>query len=81
MTQPHQLQVSQSRVQDILRGKAGAAISDLMVENAQLTAALEASQVRLQEAEQQLREMKRASSNGIVEDSLPASPPPQDTSV
>lgn len=72
MNQPEALQVSQGRVQDILKGKAASTIGDLMVENAQLTAALEALQQKVVSLQDQL---SRASTPA------PSPGPPQDASV
>lgn len=70
MNQPQPVQVSNTRVHEVFKGKTAAVISDLMQENAQLTAAAEAMQQRIASLEDQLVRLTPAPE--------PASPPAQD---
>ena len=53
------IQVSNQKVQEIFKGKAQAAIGDLLMENSQMSAAMEAMSAELQDLRQQVNAYKQ----------------------
>lgn len=86
MNQPHSINVSQERANEIFQGKASTAIKDLMVENATLTAVVEAAQEALRTMQENLatRELELRKALSTIDQlrlqPTPGSPSPQDTS-
>jgi hypothetical protein len=79
VNQPNPINVSQARADEIYRGKAAATINDLMVENARLTAIIEAIQEQLGTRELELRKAKSQISELATANTDPSSPgSPQD---
>lgn len=81
MSNPEPLQISSARAAEIFQGKAATAIKDLMVENSQLSAVVEALNQQVQELQQVVTEYRqRDMSQRAASAETPgpdASPPPQ----
>jgi hypothetical protein len=83
------IQVPQQKVQEIFKGKAQVAIGDLLLENSQLSAAMETMSVELQDLRQQvaayrqrdLEQRTPARVDNVGNNTPPDPGPPQDPST